>query len=67
MHWKSMFYVWSWIGTLKGGQEARDSKRDFLAAAPDVIALGSAKMLGLLASVISVGKGDIFEVYTFKE
>lgn len=46
--------------TLKGGHEAGDSKRDFLA----VVVVGAAgfvsgKMLGLFASVISVGKGDV--------
>lgn len=46
--------------TLKGGQDVRDSTRDFLG-----VAFGSMEPLGLFASVVSfplVKGGDIFEI-----
>lgn len=60
---ESSFLV-SPLGTLKGGQEARDSKRDFLVAA--AVAFGSGKVLGLFASDNSLVKGDNFEVQRIK-
>ena len=48
--------------TFRGGQETRDSNRDFLGAAACSVAFGSIKvLLGLLASVISLVE-DIFEI-----
>lgn len=48
------------FGTLKGGQEGRDSNRDFFGA--DCVAFCSIVPLDLFASVTSLVKDDIFEM-----